>query len=65
MKEHVAQLTMDDYRPAPFWFLNHRLEKPELLLQLKLMAQQGIKAFFVHPRAAFPASLILCGFVRS
>ena len=51
MKKDTIKLSMDDYRPAPFWFLNHRLEKTELLLQLKLMAEQGIKAFFLHPRA--------------
>ena len=40
-----------DYRPAPFWFLNHKLEKEELKRQVKLMHEQGIHAFFMHPRA--------------
>lgn len=40
-----------DYRPAPFWFINHKLEKEELKRQVKLMHEQGIHAFFMHPRA--------------
>ena len=44
-------LSKSDYYPAPFWFLNHKLEKPELLRQLKLMKEQNISAFFMHPRA--------------
>ncbi|MBR2345756.1 MAG: hypothetical protein IKA71_08245 [Lentisphaeria bacterium] len=46
-----SQLEIKDYYPAPFWFLNHKLEKSELLRQLKLMKDQGISAFFLHPRA--------------
>ena len=45
------KLQIQDYYPAPFWFLNHKLEKTELLRQLKLMKEQGITAFFMHPRA--------------
>ncbi|MBE6398748.1 MAG: hypothetical protein E7041_01255 [Lentisphaerae bacterium] len=48
---NCKKLTVSDYYPAPFWFLNHKLEKPELLRQLKLMKDQGINAFFMHPRA--------------
>ncbi len=44
-------LTRSDYTPAPFWFLNHRLEREELLRQLELMREQGIHSFFLHPRA--------------
>lgn len=46
-----SNLGIGDYYPAPFWFLNHELEKAELRLQLQLMKEQGIKAFFIHPRA--------------
>ena len=45
------QLTVGDYYPAPFWFLNHKLEKDELRRQIGLMKEQNIKAFFLHPRA--------------
>ena len=44
------QLTVGDYYPAPFWFLNHKLEKDELVRQIGLMKEQNIKAFFLHPR---------------
>ncbi|MBQ7209235.1 MAG: hypothetical protein IJS01_15675 [Lentisphaeria bacterium] len=44
-------LTVRDYSPAPFWFLNHRLEKEELKRQIGLMKEQNISAFFLHPRA--------------
>ena len=39
MKKNI--LSRKDYYPAPFWFLNHKLEKPELLRQLKLMKEQA------------------------
>jgi hypothetical protein len=40
-----------DYRPAPFWFLNHKLEKKEIRRQIKLMHEAGVSGFFMHPRA--------------
>lgn len=40
-----------DYRPAPFWFLNHKLEKAEIVRQIKLMHEAGAGGFFMHPRA--------------
>ncbi len=42
---------LDNLNPAPFWFLNHRLEKPEILRQLQLMKECGVSGFFIHPRA--------------
>lgn len=39
-----------DYRPAPFWFLNGRLEKEELRRQIGLMKEAGVSGFFMHPR---------------
>ncbi|MBN2640201.1 MAG: hypothetical protein JXR78_00970 [Victivallales bacterium] len=44
-------MTELDYRPTPFWFWNHRLEKEEIELQVKLMADAGCGGFFIHPRA--------------
>ncbi len=41
----------NSYAPAPFWFLNHRLDKEELLRQLGLMKESGVSGFFIHPRA--------------
>lgn len=40
-----------DYRPAPFWFLNHKLEKNELKRQISLMREADVSGFFMHPRA--------------
>ncbi|MFA6101645.1 MAG: hypothetical protein WCV67_06435 [Victivallaceae bacterium] len=40
-----------DYKPAPFWFLNHKLEKAEICRQIKLMHEAGVSGFFMHPRA--------------
>ncbi|MBU0478421.1 hypothetical protein KKC91_07630 [bacterium] len=39
------------YSPAPFWFLNHRLEEREIKRQIKLMSEAGVSGFFIHPRA--------------
>ncbi|MDO8685804.1 MAG: glycosyl hydrolase, partial [Clostridiales bacterium] len=40
-----------DYRPAPLWFLNHKLEKEEIKRQIGLMKNCGVSGFFMHPRA--------------
>lgn len=40
-----------DFRPAPFWFLNHYLEKDEIKRQIRLMKEADISGFFIHPRA--------------
>lgn len=44
-------MSVNSYAPAPFWFLNHRLDKEELLRQLRLMKESGVSGFFIHPRA--------------
>ena len=41
----------NNYAPAPFWFLNHKLEVAELRRQLLLMKKSGVSGFFIHPRA--------------
>ena len=43
--------SVTDYRPAPFWFLNHKLEKEEICRQITLMHEAGVSGFFMHPRA--------------
>ncbi|MEW6237700.1 MAG: glycosyl hydrolase [Candidatus Omnitrophota bacterium] len=40
----------DAFRPVPFWFLNHRLEKEELLRQIEEFQQQGMGGFILHAR---------------
>ena len=39
------------YAPAPFWFLNHKLERGEIKRQIRLMKKAGVAGFFIHPRA--------------
>ena len=44
-------MPLTNYRPTPFWFLNHKLEKDEIVWQLHLMRGCGVSGFFMHPRA--------------
>jgi hypothetical protein len=39
-----------EYRPAPFWFWNSKLDKSELERQIKLMYEAGLGGFFMHAR---------------
>lgn len=41
---------MSDGSVLAFWFLNHRLEEPELRRQLEEMKAQGFHGVFPHPR---------------
>lgn len=36
--------------PLAFWFLNHELEKGELLRQMQELKAKGFAGFFLHPR---------------
>lgn len=47
----LKNLKIENYRPAPFWFLNHELEENELRRQIGLMKEAGCSGFFMHPRA--------------
>ncbi|OME90798.1 MULTISPECIES: glycosylhydrolase-like jelly roll fold domain-containing protein [Paenibacillus] len=38
------------YRPQPFWFLNHELEKPELKSQIQSMFEAGVGGVVLHAR---------------
>ncbi len=40
-----------EHTACPFWFWNGALEPDELLRQLELMHDKGIRAFVIHPRA--------------
>ncbi len=40
-----------DFRPAPFWFLNHELDEKEIIFQLDKMKDAEVSGFFLHPRA--------------
>jgi hypothetical protein len=39
-----------EYRSAPFWSWNDRLEKETLVDQIREMHKQGMGGFFMHPR---------------
>lgn len=47
-----------DYSPAPFWFLNQKLEKEEISRQIRLMHEAGVSGFFMHPRAGLKTSYL-------
>lgn len=40
-----------DFRPAPFWFLNHELDNDEIIFQLDKMKEAHLSGAFMHPRA--------------
>lgn len=50
-KRNLGPATSFNYEPAPFWFLNHKLEKTEIRRQIRLMKKAGVSGFFMHPRA--------------
>jgi len=39
-----------EYRPAPFLFLNHKMEDDELIWQVQQIKDKGLRGFFMHPR---------------
>jgi len=41
----------DSFGPLSFWFLNHQLERAELLHQIDELKEKGFSGFFIHPRA--------------
>lgn len=40
----------NEYRSAPFWAFNDKLEEDELRFQIKSMKEQGMGGFFIHSR---------------
>ncbi|MCM8900086.1 hypothetical protein KVG29_02470 [Caldicoprobacter algeriensis] len=49
-KYDVFKNCYDEYRSAPFWAWNDKLEREELIHQIHEMHKQGIGGFFMHPR---------------
>ena len=39
-----------DKRSLPFWSWNEKLDKAELIRQVRIMKQAGVGGFFIHPR---------------
>lgn len=49
MIEHF-RIPLAEYRPVPFWSWNEKLNKKELLRQMRAMQQAGYGGFFMHSR---------------
>lgn len=45
------------FTPMPFWFWNGRLEREELLRQLRDFRDKGVEGFVLHPRIGIPDTL--------
>ncbi len=45
------KITIDSYRPIPFWSWNDKLEIPELVRQIEWMKEQGFGGYFMHARS--------------
>ncbi len=39
-----------EYRSAPFWSWNHKMDGDEIIRQIHQMHEQGIGGFYMHPR---------------
>ena len=47
----------NEFTPMPFWFWNDRLEKDEILRQIRDFHGKGIAGFIIHPRIGLPHDL--------
>lgn len=50
-----------EYSLMPFWFLNDRLDRAELLRQMRDFKSKGIDGFVIHPRMGLPDDLEYMG----
>ena len=48
----------NEFRPAPLWFWNHRLEEKELLRQIDELAEQGFGGFVINARLGLYTSYL-------
>lgn len=48
--EKSARMTYEEYKPIPFWSWNDKLEKNELIRQIRWMKEAGFGGFFMHAR---------------
>ncbi|PAD75247.1 glycosyl hydrolase [Paenibacillus campinasensis] len=51
------------YRPQPFWFLNHKLERQELEQQISAMHEQGVGGVVLHARHGMQAEYLSSEFM--
>ena len=51
MAKENQKRTVDSYRSIPFWSWNDKLEKEELIRQIRWMKEQGFGGYFMHARS--------------
>jgi len=51
MAKGKQKRTVDSYRSIPFWSWNDKLEKEELIGQIRWMKEQGFGGYFMHARS--------------
>lgn len=51
IKKVLSNELVDNYRPLPFWSWNDKLDKNELVEQIKWMKEQGFGGYFMHARS--------------
>lgn len=39
-----------EYRPQPFWFINHEVDKDEIVREVRMMHEKGVGGFIFHAR---------------
>lgn len=54
-----------EYKSAPFWSWNDKLEPKELVQQIDMMRKQGIGGFFMHPRGGLTDEYMGEDFINS
>ncbi|WP_211746117.1 glycosyl hydrolase [Paenibacillus sp. Marseille-Q4541] len=52
------------YRPQPFWFLNHTLNKQELKEQIQAMHEEGVGGVVLHARHGLQTSYLSTEFME-
>ena len=50
LQEELFRNPTSEYRAAPFWAWNCKLEKEELLCQIECMKEMGMGGFYIHAR---------------
>lgn len=51
ISEIIKKADVSDYRAIPFWSWNDRLEKTELINQVRWMKENGFGGYFMHARS--------------
>ena len=51
LSEELFKNPTSEYRGAPFWSWNDKLEKEECVRQTKIFKEMGFGGYHMHPRA--------------